>query len=413
MKMLEKIIGLKEFKINKVYTHYKRKIIIDVETKNKNYCCPKCKNYTESINHQFVHQVRDNSISNKDAFLNINRKVFYCNRCTYSFTEKLDSVKPRRIYTNRFEIKVFEDCLENSITRAAKSNHLTYDCVRGIYERIADVCVKHLLSLNEEIEILGIDEISIKKGHKDFQAVISNVGKGYVIEVLKDRKKETVVKYLQTLPIEAKKRIVFVSMDMWIGYFNAVNEEIKDTTIVIDRFHVMSNLNKAITSCRRNIQKRMPKDIKDKYKGYRWTILKNEDNMTEEDLERIKKMEKDCPELEKLYNLKTEFQNIFNHTRKVERADAKLKVWENKIRKLNDNDMDTFLITLTNWRKWILNYFASNKVTNGFVEGMNNKIKLIKRIGYGYNNKINFRRRVLVECGYNNLSKFKKLNFLR
>jgi transposase len=308
---------------------------------------------------------------------------------------------------------VFEDCLENSYTRTANMNHLTYECAKGIYERIADICIQHLLSLNEEIEILGIDEISIKKGHKDFQAVVSNVGKGYVIEVLKDRKKETVVEYLQSLPVEAKQRIVFVSMDMWTGYFSAARQEIPDTTIVIDRFHVMNNLNKAITSCRRNIQKRMPKEVKEKYKHYRWTILKNEDKMNEEDMERLDRMKQDCPELEQLYNLKTQFQAIFDHTRKVERADRKLKIWEKKVRKLDDDDMNIFLTTLSNWREWILNYFVSNKVTNGFVEGMNNKIKLIKRVGYGYRNKMNFRRRVLVECGYNNLSKSKKLIFLR
>ena len=80
---------------------------------------------------------------------------------------------------------------------------------------------------------------------------------------------------------------------------------------------------------------------------------------------------------------------------------------------MNDPYMDGFLRLLNNWREWILNYFVSNKVTNAFVEGMNNKIKVIKRVGYGYRNKMNFRRKVLVECGYNNLRKAKKLIFLR
>ena len=75
--------------------------------------------------------------------------------------------------------------------------------------------------------------------------------------------------------------------------------------------------------------------------------------------------------------------------------------------------MEKFLNLLTNWREWILNYFVSKKVTNAFVEGMNNKIKVIKRMGYGYRNKMNFRRRVLIECGYNNLRKTQKLEYLR
>jgi len=80
---------------------------------------------------------------------------------------------------------------------------------------------------------------------------------------------------------------------------------------------------------------------------------------------------------------------------------------------LKNEEMNKFIKLLDNWGEWILNYFVSNKITNGFVEGMNNKIKLLKRIGYGYNSKLNFRKKVLVECGYNNLTKRKKLMDLR
>ena len=77
--------------------------------------------------------------------------------------------------------------------------------------------------------------------------------------MLPDRKKSTVLKYLQNLPGRAKQRIVFVSIDMWEGYFNATQEALPNTTIVIDRFHVMKNLNAAITNCRREIQRNLPK----------------------------------------------------------------------------------------------------------------------------------------------------------
>ena len=90
----------------------------------------------------------------------------------------------------------------------------------------------------------------------------------------------------------------------------------------------------------------------------------------------------------------------------------KLKEWEKKVAGLHNPEMDKFLNTLNNWREWILNYFVSKKATNAFVEGMNNKIKLIKRAGYGYRNKMNFRRKVLIECGYNNLRKSRKLVYL-
>ncbi len=413
MESVEKLVGLPEFKALRINTSYKQKVIIDIETKTEKLKCPKCKKFTYSIDHRYQHNVRDNSISGKEAYLRIYKKVFYCNRCDYSFAEKLESVYPKHIYTNRYEQKIFESCLENTIMNVSRSENLSYDCVRGIYARIADICIEHLMTFKEEIEILGIDEISIRKGHKNFQAVISNIGGGYVIDMLPDRKKSTVVKFLQNLPKRAKKRIVFVSIDMWEGYFTATKEVLPDTTIVIDRFHVMKNLNAAITKCRRDIQRELPKELRDKYKGYRWVMVKNEENMDEEDKSKLEMMMKECPELKNLYELKVQFQDIFNHSRKSESADRKLKVWEKKVAKLKDPNMDSFLKLLNNWREWILNYFVSKKVTNAFVEGMNNKIKVIKRVGYGYRNKMNFRRKVLIECGYNNLKKSKKLIFLR
>ena len=115
--------------------------------------------------------------------------------------------------------------------------------------------------------------------------------------------------------------------------------------------------------------------------------------MTEEDLGKLQSMMRECPELKQLYDLKLRFQEIFNRTRKAETADAKLKRWENQVAGLGNEEMDKFLRLLNNWREWILNYFVSHKVTNAFVEGMNNKIKLIKRTGYGYRNKTNFSRK--------------------
>ncbi len=407
------LIGLSEFRVISVKARYVSKVIIDVETKTEKLKCPRCNKFTSKIDHRYLHNVRDNSISGKKAYLAIHKKVFYCKPCNYSFTEPVESVHAGRIYTKRYETTVFERCLENTIANVSRSEELPYDCVRGIYKRIADICIEHLTQVSEEIEILGIDEIAIRKGHNDYQAVISNISGGYVMEVLPDRKKSTVLEYLQKMPKTSKKRIVFVSIDMWEGFFTAAQEALPDATIVIDRFHVMKNLNAGITSCRREIQRDLPKEVRDKYKGYRWILVKNEENMSEEDLSKLEKMMQECPELKRLYDLKVKFQEIFDHTRKAERADAKLKVWEKKVAELESQHMDKFLKTLNNWREWILNYFVSKKVTNAFVEGMNNKIKLIKRVGYGYGNKANFRRKVLVECGYNNLRKSKKLAFLR
>ena len=170
-----KLIGLSEFKVVSINTRYTSKVIIDAETKINKLKCPRCGEFTYKIDHRYMHCVRDNSISGKKAYLAIHKKVFYCRPCKYSFFEPLESVHPGHIYAKRYEITVFERCLENTIANVSRSEQLPYDCVRGIYKRIADICVEHLTHMSEEVEILGIDEVAIRKGHKDYQAVISNI----------------------------------------------------------------------------------------------------------------------------------------------------------------------------------------------------------------------------------------------
>lgn len=224
-----------------------------------------------------------------------------------------------------------------------------------------------------------------------------------VIEVLENRLKETVVAYLRGLPESVRRSIRYVSIDMWEPYYQAVVEALpKRVKVVIDRFHVMQQLNKALTKCRREIQRGMPKKDRDELKGLRWILVKNEANLNEEEKAKLKELNKKCPELKKCHKLKEDFREIFEKEKTRPKAKQKLDAWKTRVRRTGLKSLDGFLSTLNNWEEWILNYFSSGKITNGVVEGLNNKIKLIKRRGYGYRNNDNFRQRILVECGQQN-----------
>jgi len=248
--------------------------------------------------------------------------------------------------------------------------------------------------------VLGIDEISMPKGHRDFVCVITDIDSKRVIEVLENRLKETLVAYFTSLPSSVRQSIRYVSIDMWEGYYQAVVEALpKRVKIVVDRFHVMKNLNDALTKGRREIQRGMSKEDRDELKGLCWILVKNEDNLDEEEKAKLRAMYKRCPELKACHRLKEDFRSIFEEETSRIKAKARLDVWKNRVRKTELKSLDGFLTTLDNWEEWILNYFSSGKITNGVVEGINNKLKLIKRRAYGYRNKDNFRQRVLVECG--------------
>jgi len=128
----------------------------------------------------------------------------------------------------------------------------------------------------------------MKKGHKDFVLVISDIGNKRVIEVLSDRLKESLDKYFDEMSQGLKSKIKQVSMDMCSPYRDSVVEELPHAEIVIDRFHVMKNLNDCLTNSRREICRLSSQEDKAKLKGCRWILLKNIEDLTFEEREKLR-----------------------------------------------------------------------------------------------------------------------------
>jgi transposase len=302
-------------------------------------------------------------------------------------------------FTKRYEQYIYEQCYERSQAAVAKQEGISDTVVRKVYTAQSSTS---LLPRGRpaSIRVLGIDEIATRKGHRNYACVITDIDRARVIEVLENRLKDTVVGYLRSLPESVQKSIRYVSIDMWEGYYQAVVEALpKQVKVVVDRFHVMKQLNDALTKSRREIQRGMSKKERDELKGLRWILVKNESSLDDEEKAKLRDVYNKCPELKKCHRLKEDFRTIFEHETKRAKAKTKLDAWKRRVRRTGVKSLDGFLATLENWEEWILNYFSSGKVTNGTVEGLNNKIKLIKRRAYGYTNTANFRQRILVECG--------------
>ena len=144
-------------------------------------------------------------------------------------------------------------------------------------------------------------------------------------------------------------------------------------------------------------QRRSSKEDRAKLKGCRWILVKNMDDLTFDEQEKQKFVYETSPELKQAHVLKEDFRSIFEEEDR-EQAKKAIEDWVVRVLESGLRGLEKFLTTLGNWKDNILNYF-NGKVTNGFVEGMNNKIKLIKRKGFGFTNHKHFRYRVLDVCG--------------
>lgn len=130
--------------------------------------------------------------------------------------------------------------------------------------------------------ITKIDEMALEKGYGNFVLVLSVPEEGYVLEVLSDRERKTLENWLDGLAPEVKKVIKIVHLDVWETYTLAVKAKLLQARFVVDRFHVMKNLNHCLTLARREIQRNaFLNEVKEQLKGSRWILVKNQKDLNE------------------------------------------------------------------------------------------------------------------------------------
>jgi transposase len=281
-----------------------------------------------------------------------------------------------------------------------------YEAVMGIIKRHVSPEVDW--SEFEDLEIIGVDEISLKKGHRDFVTIISVLlrnGKKRVIGVLEDRKKETVRKFFRSIPKHLRKTVRVFCMDLYEGFINAAKEFFgRKIQIVADRFHVAKLYRKGVDDLRKKELKRIKKALlKEEYKslkGVMWVLRKNVEDLTDADVELIKKLKPHASMLVNAYLLCLTLTNIFKSSITKEQARCQLRGWKGLVQKSGIDCFDSFLNTMEERMEEITNYFVERQ-NSGFVEGLNNKIKVIKRRCYGILNRNHLFQRLFIDLrGY-------------
>jgi len=243
--------------------------------------------------------------------------------------------------------------------------------------------------------VICFDEITLHKGHGKYLLVISAPEIGLVLDVLEDRSKERLLAWLEARGNEWCANVEVACSDMWDAYQEAAAEKLPNAQRVIDRFHVMKNLTDAITKARRIIQRDADEATKELLKGCRWLLVKNRENLKDEEELKLSQMLAASPELATCYQLKEEFRALFNRSITKEEAETQLEQWVTQVEATPFKALQKFVGTLRNWWSQILNYFL-DRVNNGFAEGVNLKIKMLNRRGFGYRNFKSFRLHVLV-----------------
>jgi transposase len=280
-----------------------------------------------------------------------------------------------------------------------------YEAIMGIIDRYISTEVNW--KAIQRLYVIGIDEIALKKGHKDFVTIVTmRVGnETRILAVLKDRKKDTVKAFFSRIPTRLRKTVRAVCSDMYDGFINAAKEVFGDKVkIIIDRFHVAKLYRKGLDTLRKAEMKRLKNTLlKEEYtklKNIMWILRKDKDKLTDEEVEMLQLLFIYSPLLELSYKLSKELTDIFNEHIQRSRAKRKIHAWIHRVKQSGLGCFNTFLSTLDERMEEILNYFI-HRQTSGFVEGLNNKIKVIKRRCYGILNPDHLFQRILLDLsGY-------------
>jgi len=344
--------------------------------------CPCCKSETEEINQIRRLKVRDISILGKITILEIGRRQFYCKDCQKYFTERLDFIDFPRQITERYKDYLFERVRVSTITQIAKEESLTYDQIKGIFEeRFAQ---KKKLVLPKK---LSIDEFSHRKGYKQFATVMCDLEAGRLVEVIDSHQQEDIIRTLMGWSLEQREAVLEVSVDMWGGFTRVIQKVFPNARITYDRFHVMKIVNEELNTIRKQCKNKIEKL---KIKHIKYLLMKNNKDLNDEQRNNLK-IVLDCSQrLKDAYFLKEEFREIYETHQTPEEAEILLQAWMKKAAKFYNDSIKT----IKNHLQGICNYFYE-RVTSGMMEGINNKIKLIKRQAYGFTNFDNLRMRLL------------------
>lgn len=338
--------------------------------------------------------VEDLSAWGRKTYLEFSQARVFCSACGGIQAEKLDWVEPYQHQTIRYQRYLATLCDFMPVADVAELTGISKDTLyrldkRYLKERHDNYSKEH------KVSYLGIDEISIKKGHK-YAAVFYDLERGEVIGLQQGRRRVDASRFFRRWGKDNCKNVVAVCTDLWAPYHKSVKIHLKKAVLVFDKFHVFKYLSDAIEEVRRKEQRQAEEKGKELLKGCRWIMLKKD--LTRKQKRKLQEVIEENQNIAKAMLLKEAFSAFYE----AETGEEALKVLEEWTEQCEESALKPFkklAKRLNRWKDGILAYFT-HKITNGMSEGINNKIKVIKRRSYGFHDVDYFFLKILKATGF-------------
>lgn len=297
-------------------------------------------------------------------------------------------------FTERFEQAIGRQCREMSIARVAELNRLSWDQV----QRIEKNYMRRLVEQHppsDNLRAIGVDEVSISKGHT-YAIVVADMDQQRPIWLGGEgRREEDMDLFFKEIGPDRAKSIQLAVMDMWKPFRNSTLNHAPFAQIVFDKFHVLNHLSRAMDDVRRSEYKRVSEKERRFIKGQRYTLLSNRENLDLDGQRALKLLLKANSRIHKAYLLKESFGQLWSYNNPAW-ARKFIENWKAQLRWSRLEPFQKFAAMIERHWEGIISYcHPDHKVSLGFMEGLNNKIRVIQRRAYGIKDREYLRLKVL------------------
>ena len=407
------LVGLNSKKIKILNVNQKGNGLIEVviENRKKKVRCPICNKFTSSV-HDKLKPIRSVYLDccGSSVDLIIYKKRYHCYKCNRTFTEELNINSNKGNISNKVKIQIRKDLLNYnlSLKYIANKNRVSITTIENDMLNIISGIPKHVVNLPK---VISFDEFKADTVEGKYAFILNDPIHKKVLDILPNRKKERLMQYFTYC--KNRHSVEFVISDMYEPYLSVTQTMFPKAKYVVDRFHYTTYIMDALD----NIRIRLQKLYGEKSKEYK--LLKNKKNVSLlrkysneinwwvftkryknghmvdilpiDVLDDILKISNDLMEG---YYLKEEFLDIIHHLNQMD-VEEQITKWISKCIEKNIPEFIEAAGTISRWKEYILNSFIDERYSNGYTEGINNKIKVIKRIAFGYKSFELFRGRIL------------------
>jgi transposase len=318
------------------------------------------------------------------VFLLYSMRRVDCRRCNTVFVEEVPWSAGKRTLTRAYMLFLARWARKLSWKETAEAFRTSWEKVFDAVEYVVTFGLDHRVL--GQIDAIGVDEIQYAKGHKYLTLVYQiDLGVTRLLWVGKERTIESFQGFFTMIGDDVASKIVFVCSDMWKPYLTVIREKCSEALHILDRFHIVANMNKALDEVRAGESRRIAFEGRiPVLKKSRWLLLKRGDNLQTDQRFRLRDLLRYNLKTVRAYLLKEAFQQLWDYN-SAAWAGKFLDEWCRQAMRSRIEPMKKIARSLRDHRELILNYFRAQKLlSSGVVEGLNNKAKVTMRKSYGF-----------------------------